>query len=110
MGYPNASIPTPQPVIGRPMFAAKGVAASSTSIAFVSQRCIDSGKASSYGLKKKILAVKNTRNITKKNMILNDSTPKIVVDPETYQVTADGVLLTCAPVDKLPMTQRYFLF
>lgn len=109
MGDANASIPTPQPVASRPMFAAKGQAASRASIAFVSKRCIDSGVGLSYQLKKPLLAVVNTRDITKQSMKLNNATPVVKVDPETYCVTADGEELRCEPVDVIPMSQRYFL-
>ena len=110
MGDPNASIPTPQPVFPRPMFAALGQAAASCSVAFVSRRCVDSGKAASYGLKKRILPIKNCRGIGKKDMKLNDSTPKITVNPETYAVVADGVHLTCEPAEEISMAQLYFTF
>ncbi|KAJ1441134.1 urease [Ochromonadaceae sp. CCMP2298] len=110
MGDPNASIPTPQPVLGRKMFAAQGAAASGCSVAFVSRRCMESGTGAGYGLKKRLMAVKGTRTIGKKDMLLNDACPLITVDPETYHVTADGVRLTCAPADVIPMAQRYFLF
>ena len=110
MGDPNASIPTPQPVIMRPMFASFGRATAACSIAFVSQASLSNGAAASYGLSKKLEAVKGCRSIGKKDMKLNDATPKITVDPETYKVTADGEHLTCAPATKLPLAQRYFLF
>ena len=110
MGDPNASIPTPQPVHYRPMFGAYGGALAKTSFSFVSQAGIDAGIAAEFGLAKELLAVSNTRNIGKKDMKLNDALPKMEVDPETYQVTADGELLTCQPVDTVPMAQRYFLF
>jgi len=110
MGDPNASIPTPQPVIMRPMFASFGRATAACSIAFVSQASLSNGAAASYGLSKKLEAVKGCRGIGKKDMKLNDATPKITVDPETYKVTADGEHLTCAPATKLPLAQRYFLF
>ena len=110
MGDPNASIPTPQPVIMRPMFGAFGRATGPCSIAFVSQASLANGAAASYGLTKKLDAVKRCRSIGKKDMKLNDATPKITVDPETYKVTADGEHLTCAPATKLPLAQRYFLF
>ena len=110
MGDPGASIPTPQPVLGRPMFAARGRAASSGSIAFVSRSCVESGVAASYCLQKQTVAVCNTRSIGKRDMVLNDALPVIAVDPETYEVTADGVLLTCAPDNVVPLAQRYFLF
>lgn len=110
MGDPNASIPTPQPVIMRPMFASFGKATGPCSIAFVSQASLANGAAASYGLGKRLEAVKRCRGIGKKDMKLNDATPKITVDPETYKVTADGEHLTCAPATKLPLAQRYFLF
>jgi urease subunit alpha len=110
MGDPNASIPTPQPVHYRPMFGAYGNAIAKSSFSFVSQAGIDAGIAAEFGLSKELLAVSNTRNIGKKDMKLNDALPAMEVDPETYQVTADGELLTCQPVDVVPMAQRYFLF
>lgn len=110
MGDANASIPTPQPVIMRPMFGALGVVASKSSIAFVSKRCVDLHIVDDYKLQKQVFPVINTRLIGKKDMKLNDSTPVITVDPETYRVTADGVHLTCAPVSSVPLSQRYFLF
>ena len=111
MGDPNASIPTPQPVHYRPMFGAYGRAIASSAVIFVSQAAVDAGLARQLGSQKKLLAVKNTRGgISKKSMILNDATPNIEVDAETYEVRADGELLTCEPAKSLPMTQRYFLF
>lgn len=110
MGDPGASIPTPQPILSRPMFAAKGRAASECSIAFVSRRCVESGVGASYALQKRVMAIHGTRNISKHDMVLNNSLPVIEVDPETYEVKADGVLLTCEPDSALPMSQRYFLF
>lgn len=110
MGDPGASIPTPQPVKGRQMFAALGRAASSCALAFVSKRCLESGVGSSYGLQKTLVAVQHTRCVGKRDMVLNDSLPSIKVDPQTYQVTADGVLLTSLPDVTLPLAQRYFLF
>ncbi|KJE33945.1 urease subunit alpha [Thalassospira sp. HJ] len=110
MGDPNASIPTPQPVHYRPMFGAYGNALAKSSFSFVSQAGIDAGIAAEFGLSKELLAVSNTRNIGKKDMKLNDALPVMEVDPETYQVTSDGELLTCQPVDVVPMAQRYFLF
>ncbi|CAK4084729.1 unnamed protein product [Aphanomyces euteiches] len=110
MGDPNASIPTPQPVKMRPMFGAFGAAVGATSIAFVSRSCKEKKIATTYGLGKRIEAVTKCRNLTKKHMKLNDALPKIVVDPETYQVTADGEILTCKPSDVLPLAQKYFLF
>ena len=111
MGDPNASIPTPQPVHYREMFGAVGGALAHGSLVFVSRAFIDAGGASSLGLRKQPVAVANTRaGIGKHSMVLNDATPAIEVDPETYEVRADGQLLTCAPADVLPMAQRYFLF
>ena len=110
MGDPNASIPTPQPVIMRPMFGAFGRAVGSTSIAFVSQLCKTKGVAKGYGLTKRIEAVKGCRKVTKRDLKWNDALPKITVDPETYEVRADGELLTCEPAKILPLAQRYFLF
>jgi len=110
MGDPNASIPTPQPVHYRPQFGAFGGALHKSSISFVSQAGLKAGIVENYGLQKEVMAVKNTRKIGKRDMIHNSGTPKITVDPETYQVKADGVLLTCEPAKVLPMAQRYFLF
>jgi urease alpha subunit len=110
MGDSGASIPTPQPLQGRPMFASRSRAASNCSIAFVSQSCVDSGVAASYRLQKPTVAVRNTRSIGKRDMVLNDALPTIRVDPETYEVTADGELLTCAPAHVLPLAKRYFLY
>ncbi len=111
MGDPNASIPTPQPVHMRPMFGAYGGAMTASSVSFVSRAAQDAGIGARLGLAKETLAVRNTRGgIGKASMILNDATPEIEVDPETYEVRADGELLTCEPADVLPMAQRYFLF
>jgi urease subunit alpha len=111
MGDPNASIPTPQPVHYRPMFACFGRAVSSAAVTFVSAAAVEGGLAAKLSLAKPLLAVKNTRGgISKKSMILNAATPNIEVDAETYEVRADGELLTCEPAKQLPMTQRYFLF
>ncbi len=110
MGDPNASIPTPQPVHYRPMFAALGRALTQSRVTFVSQASLEAGTVDSYRLESLVLPVKNTRNIGKKDMVLNGLKPKIEVDPETYEVRADGELLTCEPADVLPMAQRYFLF
>jgi len=110
MGDPNASIPTPQPVFGRPMFASFGRARAATSITFVSQAAFDRGIAEKLGLAKRVEPVRNCRNIGKKDMVLNDATPRIEVDPETYRVTVDGEPCTCEPAAVLPMAQRYFLF
>ena len=110
MGDPNASIPTPQPVYTRPMFGAFGRAIDRGAVTFVSQVAQDAGLGSSLGLAKDTVAVQNTRNIGKRDMMLNDALPEIEVHPETYEVRANGELLTCAPADVLPMAQRYFLF
>ena len=111
MGDPNASIPTPQPVHYRPMFAAFGRAVASSAVTFVSQAAVDGLLGRRLGVQKQLLAVANTRGgISKKSMVLNDATPNIEVDPETYEVRADGDLLTCEPAKSLPMTQRYFLY
>jgi urease subunit alpha len=110
MGDANASIPTPQPVIYRPMYGSYGRATQSTSITFVSKAALDAGVPKHLGLEKKIVAVKNCRGLTKKNMIHNDALPKIDVDADTYEVRADGQLLTCEAARVLPMAQRYFLF
>ena len=111
MGDPNASIPTPQPVHYRPMFGAYGRAREAVGATFVSQAALDAGLAQTLGTGKTLLAVENTRGgISKASMVLNDATPKVEVDSETYEVHADGELLTCEPADVLPMAQRYFLF
>lgn len=110
MGDPNASIPTPEPVMMRPMFGAFGKAASSNSIAFVSKAAKDLGIANEYGLRKKVEAVGNVRGLTKLDMKLNDTLPKIDVDPESYTVTADGVDLKCDPASAVPLSRNYFLF
>lgn len=110
MGDPNASIPTPQPVHYRSMFGAFGKSRTNSSVTFVSQAAIDLGLRDRLGVAKQLLPVRNTRNISKASMILNDLTPVIEVDPETYEVRADGELLTCEPATVLPMAQRYFLF
>ncbi len=110
MGDPNASIPTPQPVFMRPMFGAMGRAPGPISISFVSALCKERNATASYGITKRIEAVKGCRNIGKKDMKWNDATPRITVDPETYAVTADGELLVCEPAKSLPLAQRYSLF
>ncbi len=110
MGDPNASIPTPQAVYMRPMFGAMSKAVGPTSVAFVSQAAASSGSAAGYGLSKRIEPVRNCRDIGKADMKLNDATPDIDVDPETYRVTADGEELTCEPAEQLPLAQKYFLF
>ena len=110
MGDPNASIPTPQPVYSRPMFGAYGSALRHTSVSFVSGAAHAAGIGATLGLAKQTVAVKNTRTIGKADMILNDALPQVEVHPETYEVRADGVLLTCQPAEVLPMAQRYFMF
>jgi urease subunit alpha len=110
MGDANASIPTPQPVIYRPMYGSYGRAVQSTSLTFVSKAALDAGVPAKLGLKKHFSAVKKCRSLSKKDMIHNDALPRIEVDAETYEVRADGVLLTCEPATILPMAQRYFLF
>lgn len=110
MGDPNASIPTPQPVLYRHMFGAYGKAVLQTCITFVSQASVDNGSVAGYGLEKMIMPVKNCRNISKKDLIHNDATPQIDVNPENYEVKVDGVHITCEPVAVVPLAQRYFLF
>jgi len=110
MGDPNASIPTPQPVHYREMFATKGEAISQTSLTFVSQAAVAADIQAKYGLSKRIVPVSGIRNLRKSHMVHNAWQPKITVDPETYEVIADGELLTCEPAAVLPLAQRYFLF
>jgi len=111
MGDPNASIPTPQPVHYRPMFASFGKSLTESSVSFVSKAALAAGIGDRLGLAKELVAVENTRGgITKKSMVLNGETPEIEVHPETYEVRANGELLTCEPADVLPMAQRYFLY
>ena len=110
MGDPNASIPTPQPVHYRPMFGAFGGALAATSVSFVSRAGSEAGVAERLGLAKEVVPVKGTRDIGKADMVLNDWTPEIEVDPETYEVRADGERLTCEPATELPLAQRFFLF
>ncbi|WP_189556627.1 urease subunit alpha [Mesorhizobium sp. M4B.F.Ca.ET.089.01.1.1] len=111
MGDPNASIPTPQPMHYRPMFGAYGKALTNSSVTFVSKAALDAGLQEKLGVDKAMVAVENTRGgIGKHSMVLNDATPHVEVDPETYEVRADGELLTCEPATVLPMAQRYFLF
>ena len=111
MGDPNASIPTPQPVHYRPMFGAFGRSVTASSVSFVSQVGLEAGLRETLGLSRELIAVKNTRgSIGKSSMLLNDATPHIDVDPETYEVRANGELLTCEPAEVLPLAQRYFLF
>lgn len=110
LGDPGASIPTPQPVKFRPMYGTRGTAIHDTNITFMSQSSIEKGVPEELGLKRKIGTVKNCRNIGKKDMKLNDATPDIDIDPETYEVKVDGKLIQCEPVDIVAMAQRYFLF
>ncbi|NOR32972.1 MAG: urease subunit alpha [Sulfitobacter sp.] len=110
MGDPNASIPTPQPVYTRPMFGAYGSALQHCAVTFISEAAQSNGLRDSLGLSKQTIAVKNTRNIGKSDLIHNSATPKVEVNPETYEVRADGELLTCQPAETLPMAQRYFMF
>lgn len=110
MGDANASIPTPQPIHMRPMFGSFGGAIAATSVTFVSQAALDQDIPAQIGLQKSAVAVSNTRNLNKTDMKLNDALPQIEVNPETYEVRADGELLTCEPATVLPMAQRYFLF
>ncbi|WP_138464763.1 urease subunit alpha [Poseidonocella sp. HB161398] len=110
MGDPNASIPTPQPVYSRPMFGAFGGSVTRSAVTFVSQAAEAAGIGKALGLAKETVAVRNTRNIGKADMVMNAATPKIEVHPETYEVRADGELLICEPASVLPMAQRYFMF
>jgi urease subunit alpha len=110
MGDANASIPTPQPVIYRPMFGAFGQATQSTSLTFISQAALAGGLGEKLGLRKTVAAVEHCRSVGKADMVHNHATPRLEVDPETYAVRADGELLTCEPAESLPMAQRYFLF
>jgi len=108
MGDPKASIPNPQPEYYRPMFGAFGRAMTESSVTFVSQALVQSSEA--LGFAKKLLPVNNTCKIGKHSMMLNDATPRMAVDPETYEVRADGRLLTCEPAKVLALAQRYFLY
>ena len=108
MGDPNASIPSPQPEYYRPMFGAFGRSLIKSSVTFISQASLE--RTRTLGLAKKLLPVSNTRNIGKRSMMLNNAVPRMEVDPETYEVRADGRLLTCAPAKVLPMAQRYFMY
>ena len=110
MGDPNASIPTPQPVHYQPMFAGFGRSLSASRLSFVSQRAHEADVASRLGLQSEVVAVKGIRQVGKKQMVLNDLTPKMEVDPQTYEVRADGELITCEPATELALAQRYFLF
>lgn len=110
MGDPNASIPTPQPVHYRPMFGSFGGALSAGSLSFVSQAAEQAGVKERYGLKKTVAAVRGNRGISKRDMARNDYLPQMSIDPQTYEVRADGQLLSCEPATELPLAQRYFLF
>ncbi len=110
MGDANASIPTPQPVLYRRMFGSFGSAIAPTSLTFVSRAALEAEIPQQLGLRKTAVAVEHCRDIGKANMLHNSATPHIEVDPETYEVRADGELLTCEPAEVLPMAQRYFLF
>ena len=110
MGDPNASIPTPQPVYSRHMFGAYGKSVERSAVVFVSAAAEAEGLRGKLGIGKETLAVQNTRNIGKADMKLNAATPEIEVNPETYEVRANGELLTCEPAKELPLAQRYFLF
>ncbi|GGC91814.1 urease subunit alpha [Tersicoccus solisilvae] len=110
MGDPNASIPTPQPMTMRPSFGAMGRAVHTSSVTFVSQAALDAGVPERLGLRKQVRAVHGIRSLTKADLVHNGATPDIDVDPETYEVRVDGAVVTCDPVDVLPMAQRYFLF
>ncbi len=108
MGAPNASIPTPQPAYYRPMFGAFGGFLIKSSVTFVSHASLPTVRQ--LGLSKRLLPVSNTRKIGKRSMVLNNAIPRMEIDPETYEVRADGQLLTCEPAKVLPMAQRYFLY
>ena len=110
MGDPNASIPTPQPVHYRPMFGSFGGAVGAGSLSFVSGASLANGVAQGYGLGKTLSAVKGNRSVNKRHMVHNAYLPEMEVDAQTYQVRADGVLLSCEPATELPLAQRYFLF
>lgn len=110
MGDPNASIPTPQPVHYRPMFGSFGGALSAGSLSFVSQAAEQAGVKERYGLKKTVVAVRGNRGVSKRDMVRNDYLPRMSIDPQTYEVRADGQLLSCEPATELPLAQRYFLF
>ena len=110
MGDPNASIPTPQPVHYRPMFGAFGGTLAATCLTFVSKAALNCGSLDALGLRRTLAAVCQTRSVGKRDLIHNDYQPVIDVNPQTYEVRADGVLLTCEPASVLPLAQRYFLF
>lgn len=110
MGDPNASIPTPQPTFYRPMFASHGKARARTCVTFVSAVSLEEGLADELTVEKSLVAVSGTREVGKADMLFNEQTPEIEIDPETYRVTADGEDLVCEPLDVVPLAQRYFLF
>ena len=110
MGDPNASISNPQPVYTRPMFSSFGKSLEKSSVTFVSKLSLEKDTFKNSGINKTLIPVKNVRNISKKDMVLNDYCPKIEVNPETYEVKADGELITCEPAETLPLAQRYFLY
>jgi urease subunit alpha len=110
MGDPNASVPTPQPVIYRHMFGAYGKAVYKTCVTFVSEASVANGTIEKYSLQKIVLPVRNCRSISKKNLVHNDATPQIEVNPENYEVKVDGTPVSCEPVAVVPLAQRYFLF
>jgi urease subunit alpha len=110
MGDPNASIPTPQPVHYRLMFGALGGARHATSVTFISGAAMEAGVPKRLGLAKRAVVVRGTRAVGKRDLVLNDALPVIEVDPQTYEVRADGQLLTAEPASVLPLAQRYFLF
>jgi urease subunit alpha len=110
MGDPNASIPTPQPTFYRPQFAAHGKARAKTCVTFVSAVSLEEGLAETLNVSKRLVAVKDTRKVSKHDLIFNASCPDIQIDPESYRVTADGEELTCEPLEEVPLGQRYFLF
>ena len=110
MGDPNASIPTPQPTFYRPQFASFGKALHQTCVTFASEESLASGVAPGLGLGKRLVAVRGTRSVVKGDMLYNAEMPKIEIDPETYEVRADGELLRCDPIEEIPLAQRYFLF
>jgi urease subunit alpha len=110
MGDPNASIPTPEPVLYRPMFGAHGRALASTTLTFVSAAALAAGVPGRLGLARRAVAARRCRGLGKRDMIHNNALPRLEVDPETYEVRADGERLTCEPAHVLPMAQRYFLF
>jgi urease subunit alpha len=110
MGDPNASIPTPQPVYTRPMFSSFGTSLEKSSVIFTSKLALEKNSLKDASIRKDLLPVENTRAISKKDMILNNKCPKIEVNPETYEVKADGEIITCEPAKELPLAQRYFMF